>query len=68
LPGELANAGAAVGTVPADVDAGHPDCLARRLQAPDVTELAECDQRGQLAHPVEAHQRAAAGLAARQLA
>ena len=52
----------------ADVDAGHPDRLARRRQATDVAELAERDQRGQLAHPVEAHQRLAAGLAARELA
>jgi hypothetical protein len=52
----------------ADVDAGHPDGLAGRRQPPDVAELAERDQRGQLAHPIEAHQRSTAGLATRELA
>ena len=36
-----------------------------RVTSPSSTER---DQRGQLAHPVEAHQRLAAGLAARELA
>jgi Mrp family chromosome partitioning ATPase len=64
---ELADAGAAVGAIDADVDAGHPDRLARGRQASDVAELAHGDQRGQLAHSVELHQRTAAGLAAREL-
>jgi hypothetical protein len=51
----------------ADVDAGHPDGRARRAQASDVCELAECDQRGQFAHSLKTHQRPAAGLAAREL-
>jgi hypothetical protein len=37
---ELADAAAAVGAVDADVDAGHPDGLARGRQAPDVAEFA----------------------------
>ena len=37
-------------------------------RAADVAELTERDQRGQLAHPIEAHQCAAAGLAAGELA
>jgi hypothetical protein len=35
---------------------------------PDVAELAERDERGQLAHSVESHQRATASLSARELA
>jgi hypothetical protein len=54
--------------VHADGDAGHPHGLARRRQARDVAELAERDQRGQLAHPIQPHQRLAAGLATGELA
>ena len=47
---------------------GHPNRLARGRQPLHVAELTQRDQRGQLAHPVETHQRLAAGLAARQCA
>jgi hypothetical protein len=51
-----------------DVDAGHPDRLTRRREPKHVAELAERDQRRQLTHAVEAHQRLATGLAASELA
>ena len=64
MAGELAELGVAVGAVHADVDPGHPDGLAGGVQPRDVPELAERDERGDLAHPVLGHQRLAAGLAA----
>jgi len=66
LAGELAQLGVSVGAVHADVDAGHPDRLPGGVQSRDVAELAQRDQRGDLAHPVLGHQRLAAGLAARK--
>jgi hypothetical protein len=52
----------------ADLDAGHPDRLAPGRQPLHIAELTQRDQRGQLAHAVQTHQRLAAGLAARELA
>jgi hypothetical protein len=49
-------------------DFGHPDGLAGGVQPPDVSELAERDERGDLAHPVLGHQRPAAGLMTRERA
>ena len=48
----------------ADVQAGHPYSLSTGVHPGDVAELDECDQRGELADPVLAHQRAAAVLVA----
>ena len=67
-PITLAVIAVTVGAVHADVDAGHPDGLARSVQPGDVPELAQCHQRRDLAHSVLGHQRLAAGLAARERA
>src|SRR5215211_6831606 len=64
LLGQLANPGAAVGAVDADVEAGPADGLARGGQTRDVTEFAEDHRRGQLAYPELALERPTARLAA----